>query len=50
MEVARSVVGIVLNKLKIFKIAVFLTFIQQPLSHGEAVTAPLTQVSLETMQ
>ena len=47
---ARSAGGIVLNKLQIFKNAGYFELsLQQPLSHGFAVTAPLTQGSLETV-
>ena len=50
-EVARSAGGIVLNKLKFFKNAEYFELsLQQPLSHGLAVTAPLTQGSLESVQ
>ena len=42
--------GIVLNKLQFFKnVGYFELSLQQPLSHGFAVTAPLTQWSLEAV-
>ena len=47
---ARSAGGIVLNKLQFFKnVGYFELSLQQPLSHGFAVTAPLTQWSLEAV-
>jgi hypothetical protein len=47
---ARSAGGIVLNKLQFFKNAGYFELsLQQPLSHGFAVTAPLTQWSLEAV-
>ena len=46
----RSAGGIVLNKLQIFKNAGYFELsLQQPLSLGFAVTAPLTQGSLEAV-